>query len=69
KIIENIQRERNGKTTIITTHRLSAIQHADWILVLDDGVIIEEGTHEDLLENEGWYKEQFDRQQIEEVTS
>lgn len=69
KIIENIQRERNGKTTIITTHRLSAIQHADWILVLDDGVIIEEGTHEELLENEGWYKEQFDRQQIEEVTS
>ncbi len=69
KIIENIQKERNGKTTIITTHRLSAIQHADWILVLDDGVIIEEGTHEDLLENEGWYKEQFDRQQIEEVTS
>lgn len=69
KIIENIQRERKGKTTIITTHRLSAIQHADWIIVLDDGVIIEEGTHEDLLENEGWYKEQFDRQQIEEVTS
>jgi ATP-binding cassette subfamily B protein len=69
KIIENIQKERNGKTTIITTHRLSAIQHADWILVLDDGVIIEEGTHEDLLSTEGWYKEQFDRQQIEEVTS
>src|SRR6185437_729877 len=37
KIIENIQAERSGKTTIITTHRLSAIQHADWIIVLDDG--------------------------------
>lgn len=69
RIIENIQQERHGKTTIITTHRLSAIQHADWIVVLDDGVIIEEGTHEDLLKNEGWYKEQFDRQQIEEVSS
>ncbi|WP_342543056.1 ABC transporter transmembrane domain-containing protein [Paenisporosarcina sp. FSL H8-0542] len=69
RIIENIQSERQGKTTIITTHRLSAIQHADWIIVLDDGVMIEEGTHEDLLENEGWYKEQFDRQQIEEVSS
>lgn len=69
RIIENIQQEREGKTTIITTHRLSAIQHADWIIVLDDGVMIEEGTHEDLLENEGWYKEQFDRQQIEEVSS
>lgn len=69
RIIENIQQERKGKTTIITTHRLSAIQHADWIIVLDDGVMIEEGTHEDLLENGGWYKEQFDRQQIEEVSS
>ncbi len=69
RIIENIQQERNEKTTIITTHRLSAIQHADWIIVLDDGVIIEAGTHEDLLANEGWYKEQFDRQQIEEVSS
>ena len=69
RIIENIQLERKDKTTIITTHRLSAIQHADWIIVLDDGAMIEEGTHEDLLTNEGWYKEQFDRQQIEEVSS
>ncbi len=67
KIIENIQAERSGKTTIITTHRLSAIQHADWIIVLDDGRVIEEGTHDDLLETEGWYKQQFDRQQIGEV--
>lgn len=69
RIIENIQQERIGKTTIITTHRLSAVQHADWIIVLDDGVMIEEGTHEDLLAKGGWYKEQFDRQQIEEVSS
>lgn len=64
KIIENIQRERAEKTTIITTHRLSAIQHANWIIVLDDGRIVEEGTHEQLLSVNGWYKEQFDRQQI-----
>ncbi|WKA55887.1 ABC transporter ATP-binding protein [Planococcus shixiaomingii] len=67
KIIENIQRERSGKTTIITTHRLSAVQHADWIVVLDDGKVIEEGTHDDLLKARGWYNEQFLRQQIEEV--
>ncbi|ANU12465.1 ABC transporter ATP-binding protein [Planococcus halocryophilus] len=67
RIIENIQSERSGKTTIITTHRLSAVKHADWIVVLDDGKIIEEGTHDDLLEKNGWYNEQFLRQQIEEV--
>ena len=65
KIIENIQLERKEKTTIITTHRLSGIQHADLILVLDDGKVVEQGTHEELLLQNGWYKEQFDRQQLE----
>jgi len=66
RIIRNIRNERSGKTTIITTHRLSAIEHADWIIVFDDGKIVEEGTHQDLLQAGGWYKEQFDRQQIED---
>ncbi|WP_453989704.1 ABC transporter ATP-binding protein [Bacillus nitroreducens] len=65
KIIENIQRERKDKTTIITTHRLSGIRHADHIIVLDEGKIIEQGTHEELTRLNGWYKEQFDRQQLE----
>ncbi|MFZ3589839.1 ABC transporter ATP-binding protein [Bacillus sp. DJP31] len=64
-IIENIQRERAGKTTIITTHRLSGIQHADWIVVFEDGKIVEEGMHLDLIQQNGWYKEQFERQQVE----
>ncbi|MCA1030840.1 ATP-binding cassette domain-containing protein [Bacillus timonensis] len=68
KIIDNIRTERAGKTTIITTHRLSAVEHADWIVVLDDGKIVEEGTHEQLLQNNGWYKVQYDRQQVEEMT-
>ncbi|MFJ7364957.1 ABC transporter ATP-binding protein [Peribacillus frigoritolerans] len=67
-IIENIQNERAGKTTIITTHRLSAVQHADRIIVLDSGKIIEEGTHADLLLNDGWYSEQYERQQVDEGT-
>ncbi|WP_260284522.1 ABC transporter ATP-binding protein [Peribacillus aracenensis] len=67
-IIENIQNERAGKTTIITTHRLSAVQHADRIIVLDSGEIIEEGTHADLLQRDGWYREQYERQQVDEGT-
>lgn len=65
EIIEGIRTERAGKTTLITTHRLSAVQHADWIIVLEDGKIVEEGTHDRLLAGGGWYREQYDRQQLE----
>ncbi|MDN4075776.1 ABC transporter ATP-binding protein [Fictibacillus terranigra] len=65
-IIANIRRERAGKTTLITTHRLSAVEHADWIIVMDEGRIIEEGTHAQLILSGGWYGEQYERQKVEE---
>lgn len=66
QIIQNIQKERAGKTNVIVTHRLSAVNHADWVLVMDEGRIVEEGRPEDLLAQEGWYYEQYQRQQSQE---
>ncbi|MCE4956228.1 ABC transporter ATP-binding protein [Macrococcoides caseolyticum] len=63
-IINNIQTSRQGKTTIISTHRLSAVQHADLIVVLEGGKIVERGTHQELIQLNGWYRSQFDRQQL-----
>ncbi|MCC2324578.1 MULTISPECIES: ABC transporter ATP-binding protein [Bacillus cereus group] len=64
-ILNALKRERAGKTTIITAHRLSAIQHANLILVVDEGRIVQRGTHEQLMKENGWYKEMYESQQLE----
>ena len=66
-IVEAIRTSRKGRTTLFATHRLSAIEHADWIIVLDEGEIVESGSHEELMSNRKWYYEQYFRQQAEEV--
>lgn len=65
-IIENIKNHRQGKTNIIVSHRISAVRHSDKILVLENGEVLSEGTHEELLEKCTWYKE-LDEYQNKEV--
>ncbi|MFK4292509.1 ATP-binding cassette subfamily B multidrug efflux pump [Bacillus sp. RC240] len=64
-ILTALKRERAEKTTIITAHRLSAIQHANFILVIDEGKVMQRGTHEQLMNENGWYKEMYESQQLE----
>jgi ATP-binding cassette, subfamily B, multidrug efflux pump len=66
-ILSALKQNRSGKTTIITSHRLSAIHHANLILVMENGEIVQRGTHDELMKEEGWYKEMYHRQQLEEL--
>ncbi|MCB8506903.1 ATP-binding cassette domain-containing protein [Enterococcus faecalis] len=64
-ILSNLKETRQEKTTIITAHRLSSVMHAKEILVLDEGKIIERGTHQELLTQKGWYQRMWEKQQLE----
>lgn len=66
-ILRSLKEDRAGKTTIISAHRLSAVKHANLILVIEDGRIAERGNHEDLMERGGWYRTMYMRQQLEEL--
>ncbi|EKT54355.1 SmdA family multidrug ABC transporter permease/ATP-binding protein [Providencia burhodogranariea] len=64
-ILQNLNRWRQGKTLIISAHRLSALVEADNIIVLSQGGIIAEGIHASLIAQPGWYKDMYHYQQIE----
>ncbi len=65
QILHNLRVNRAGRTTLIIAHRISTIQNADHILVLDDGRRAEYGTHEELMELNGIYRSIYDKQQLE----
>lgn len=68
-ILRSLKQTRQNKTTIIAAHRLSAVQHANLILVLDQGRIVERGTHDHLMNNEGWYASVYRSQQLEALVA
>ena len=65
KILRNLKENRSGKTTILIAHRISTIQNADLILVLEDGEAKECGNHQELMELGGIYRDMFEKQQLE----
>ncbi len=65
-ILQNLERITKNRTTIIVSHRVSSIKHADSIIVLDAGEIIQQGTHNQLSAKEGFYKELYEQQLLEE---
>lgn len=64
-ILRNLKAERKNKTTIIAAHRLSSVMHANEIIVIDHGRIVERGTHHELLALGGWYEQMWQKQQLE----
>lgn len=66
RILSHLREVRKGKTTLIIAHRISAVKHADRILVLDDGRIAEQGTHEQLLQAGGLYADLYHLQEGED---
>ena len=67
KIQEALQRLMEGRTSFVIAHRLNTIQKADQILVLKEGEIIEKGSHDELLGEQGFYYELFTSQLKKEV--
>ncbi len=62
KILNNLSALSKGKTTIIVSHRVSSAKNADQIIVLDQGKIVQKGTHQILLNEEGYYKDLYLKQ-------
>jgi ATP-binding cassette subfamily B protein len=66
-ILNNLKRIMRGRTSLIISHRVSSAKLADHILVLDDGEIVEQGSHEDLLAHNGTYRQLYEKQLQEEA--
>jgi len=66
KILRNLKKVRNGKTTIMIAHRISTVKNADKIVMIDDGKVLDVGNHDDLMKRCELYQEMVDRQKLED---
>ena len=67
-ILNSLKRIMNGRTTIIISHRVSSAKLANKIIVLDEGQLVEQGSHDQLMAIEGIYKDLYDKQMTSEET-
>lgn len=67
EILAELRSVLRSRTAIVITHRLAALEEVDWIVVLDAGRVVEEGTHRDLLRNGGLYAELYEQQRLREA--
>jgi ATP-binding cassette subfamily B protein len=65
RILKNLKNNFQNKTLIIISHRVSCVKHADNIIVLDNGKIIQSGSHNELVKDEGYYKDLYHKQNSE----
>lgn len=66
KILNNLKRLIDKRTTLIISHRVSSVKHADEIIVLDNGAIIEQGNHDKLMKANGYYRMMYEQQLAED---